>query len=275
MFADRNVSTCPLEESIQWRDDCKIPVILEWSHRDLVRQKIHLTVKSTTRRILVDTWSDFKGPRYIWLDLVAAIDVKTSPEGKKEDWHRSEVARSEFLLAPPRAGERGIFTIQFQVVWRTATSLADGILPSSSEKLHEILDRAFPQADSLKYAASSPQRFYDAAHLPGKDQKTTATMQIDQLRCQLYPFQQRAVRWLLRREGVDMNFQGTLQVYDPPRNDSLPLSFTPQIDEDGQRCYVSCLYGMVATKVAGFSSPTKDLLGGILAEEMGEASTYI
>lgn len=124
----------------------------------------------------------------------------------------------------------------------------------------------------------SPQDFYEAACVPDKEtiDPEVSSMQIPQLQAKLYPFQRRAVQWLLRREGVRW-FQGSqenggIQPYLPPTPEKSPVFFTAVKDADGNMIYISPLLGVAARDTALFRC-LQEFRGGILAEEMGLGKT--
>lgn len=138
-----------------------------------------------------------------------------------------------------------------------------------------MLAKAFPPGEELSSSTSSPQLFYECVHTPERDaMTTTSSAEVEELKSQLYPFQRRAVRWLLRREGVDLDSNGKLCRYDPPPR-SIPPSFRREVDVDGRECFVSHLYGAIATNIDGYAAHNEDFFGGILAEEMGKMSGQI
>lgn len=118
----------------------------------------------------------------------------------------------------------------------------------------------------------SPRDFYDNVYVPMNTPEASADLGCDQVKCQPYPFQNRAVRWLLEKEGVELLPNGSVvprQQEDP----GLPDSFQEFTDSDGRRCYVSQLYKIVTTDLSNWPDPRKSFRGGILAEEMGLGKT--
>ncbi|KAI4290571.1 MAG: hypothetical protein L6R35_000134 [Caloplaca aegaea] len=109
----------------------------------------------------------------------------------------------------------------------------------------------------------SPRDFYDNVFVPDRGRKSSSFPSIDRLKCHLYPFQQRAIEWLLQRE------RGTIASARPPE---LPYGFIPTVDADGRSCFISSFLGTMTTHedlVHGYS----EIKGGILAEEMGLGKT--
>ncbi|SMR55318.1 unnamed protein product [Zymoseptoria tritici ST99CH_1A5] len=127
---------------------------------------------------------------------------------------------------------------------------------------YEYLIDTFPNNHREGYDHSqgwTPQDFYESVHATSNDEVTDATYD-SVLESELYPFQKRAVKWMLARED-------TMQ---SPRDGGTTFS-TLATDLDGNACYVDHMQGIV------FAHPPLDgeqsVSGGILAEEMGLGKT--
>ncbi|OJJ47445.1 hypothetical protein ASPZODRAFT_114132 [Penicilliopsis zonata CBS 506.65] len=118
----------------------------------------------------------------------------------------------------------------------------------------------------------SPREFYDNVHVPEDTPTLSAEIKCDQVECQLYPFQRRAVRWLLQREGVELQADGQVHPVEKKTND-LPAYFVQAIDADGKVCFASHLFMIVTTDLSRWNDAADYLKGGILAEEMGLGKT--
>ncbi|KAK1835366.1 putative ATP-dependent helicase IRC20 [Podospora conica] len=126
-----------------------------------------------------------------------------------------------------------------------------------------------------------PQDFYEAAFVPDKDiyDAQVAELQVPQLEATLYPFQRRAVQWLLQREGAQWVHGRSDEVpclhpYTAPTPD-VPLTFEEARDADGATFYMSRVLGVATRNISHFRSIqcSQDIRGGILAEEMGLGKT--
>lgn len=110
----------------------------------------------------------------------------------------------------------------------------------------------------------SPRDFYNSVHVPEIGKETHKLPAIEKLQCKLYPFQKRAVQWLLRREGVGTS--------DEPNAESTH-GFVETTDADGVRCFVSPFLGLITSDEHLPSRLGAETKGGILAEEMGLGKT--
>jgi E3 ubiquitin-protein ligase SHPRH len=97
-------------------------------------------------------------------------------------------------------------------------------------------------------------------------------MKVPQLKADLYPFQRRAVQWLLRREGVQWSqAERDIQPFVPPSPPE-PISFSRVTDCDGNSFHISPLLGVATREVSSYVA-YQEFRGGILAEEMGLGKT--
>lgn len=172
-------------------------------------------------------------------------------------------------------------TFVFQVNWNiSTTSFLSPLSPQQRKFRQEMLALAYPSllghAKWKQKNSCSPQMFYEAAHVPPVDDTPSENISIPYMTTRLYPFQRRAVKWMLKREGVQWNQGG--------ENDSIiketgfdhfdaPSSFVDVKDVDGRVFHVSPLLGKATNDLALFDHLEQNFRGGILSEEMGLGKT--
>ena len=128
---------------------------------------------------------------------------------------------------------------------------------------NDIFDICLPETLSDATAVWAPRDFYDSVHVPEKDVLVQEYTGIERLQCQLYPFQKRALQWLLWREGAE-------NAHGPPEDSvGLPHGFFSTTDSDGRTCFASKFLGIFTTDEHLPARMGSNPKGGILAEEMG------
>jgi E3 ubiquitin-protein ligase SHPRH len=162
-----------------------------------------------------------------------------------------------------------IFTVRWNI---TTSPYRIAQVTKRIPTLAAVLSTYFPHPNISKSDTWSPQDFYQSVHSPNKNDEVAASIETPQLDSTLFPFQKRAVQWLLRKEGVEWSGH---RVQDVPNSTSedLPSSFIKTKDAHGRSCYVSHLFSLVTLDVAPFTAAERVLKGGILAEEMGLGKT--
>lgn len=208
--------------------------------------------------------------------IIAARDVLWSDPGNEDAiWVNADVRLDE------DDGTTAL-TFGFQVNWNVSTTaFTTAFSPYQQKFRKEILSEAFPDLFAVprqkQEDSCSPQMFYEAAHVPNPDSTPPEDFAIEGMNAKLYPFQRRAVQWMLRREGVQW-------CGHPDGNDSVvkdiafepfdaPSAFAKMRDADGQICYVSKLLRKITKDPAPFETLEQNFSGGILSEEMGLGKT--
>lgn len=114
------------------------------------------------------------------------------------------------------------------------------------------------------------KEFYENVHVPITMQQEP--LKLDLVQCKLYPFQDRATRWMLSREGVKALPSGQVVANDQASLD-LPLDFQQTVDMQGSPCYFSSSLGIVSSSATDIVEKYGHPRGGVLAEAMGLGKT--
>ncbi|KAG8623442.1 hypothetical protein KVT40_008418 [Elsinoe batatas] len=112
----------------------------------------------------------------------------------------------------------------------------------------------------------TPQEFYDAVYVPDKSLQIPDSIDQSGLHTDLYPFQKRAVTWMLQREQADVVASATTGPHSPSNR-----SWRRVHDATGATCYISDLECVLISPEA--LQRRSDIKGGILSEEMGLGKT--
>lgn len=187
----------------------------------------------------------------IILGRVAYLERRARRNGKKG------VSQSSCRLSCA-FGPSGItFTVECVVSWIDGES-AFGPLAVKKEDW-ETLSLFYPESPNSQQQSWTPQEFYTSVHSPATDAPIPNLVEQKVLETDLYPFQKRAVSWMLDREKPD------------PKASQPRCSYTPILDANDRSCFVSHLEGVICSEqhLENYYEPK----GGILAEEMGLGKT--
>ncbi|TVY36568.1 putative ATP-dependent helicase [Lachnellula subtilissima] len=182
---------------------------------------------------------------------------------------------TEFGLELSQQNGIDLFRIVFTVKWNLTISPFYITQATAKVKvLPKVLGTYFPDQSVTSIDKWSPQDFYQSVHSPDNNDPVAASLRVDELESNLYPFQKRAVQWLLRKEGFEWSDTHDRVIESSTTQDSkLPVSFIEATDAQGRKCYVSHLFGLVTLDPTPFRELEQGLRGGILAEEMGLGKT--
>lgn len=198
-------------------------------------------------------------------------------------WSNPNVEDSCWIMVDAKVEANSTTTtlnLSFKVRWNISTNTnVPPLSPYQRKFRKDMLARAYPdlfQTAEKRPSSCSPQAFYEAAHIPGPNDTPPETASAVGLTAKLYPFQRRAVKWMLKREGVewssDANGHSITENVGFTRFDA-PSSFVEMEDAEGTACHISPLLGKVAKDPGSLLDVEQNLKGGILSEEMGLGKT--
>ena len=179
---------------------------------------------------------------------------------------RNVTARSTFTLSKVPAWEHEpshpSFILISRILVRNARSLLDN---PGFPRFGNFLSLFQAEERPATRGVWSPKDFYDNVHVPDKDQPTNLPP-LKELQCTLYPFQKRAVRWLLDRESPSIRHVGG-------DAGDLPHGFRVKRDADERNCYLSHFLGLATTNEDLVQDISQAFPASILSEEMGLGKT--
>ncbi|KAI7495867.1 hypothetical protein KC367_g7098 [Hortaea werneckii] len=168
-----------------------------------------------------------------------------------------------------------VVRLEAAVMWRSGISAFPAGMPVGKARVYEdyeFLAQAYPDQEREKEdhnASWSPADFYESVHVPSKSLQTEG-LGDGILDSELYPFQRRAVAWMLRREGMEQCDQGLIRLSKSQMLKERTSFYEPVQDLSGRVCFVNYLQGTLSRQLPGHG---RVLSGGLLAEEMGLGKT--
>jgi E3 ubiquitin-protein ligase SHPRH len=222
-----------------------------------------VTVTATSTLELLETFAPL-------LETAASLSAS---KGSRKGINKDRILFFRCTLSAPLAGQQSL-RLALEVRWLVGLSVFEAPGQRATIRMDlNVLSKYLPDDSSETSTPWALSDFYDAAHVPATTESISARIQGNMNETQLYPFQRRAVGWLLRREGVAFTVTGDLSPITDELVDIAPVSFRATQDAKGTVCYVSHLRGMVVLDPKTTWNAARFLRGGILAEEMGLGKT--
>ncbi|KAL6716342.1 hypothetical protein ACLMJK_005908 [Lecanora helva] len=241
------------------------PVLLkDFSERQDGEYQCHLTTEGGDT-LLDATLRPDPSPQILdVLGLAASLSSRRQPS----DNIRSQcvIFKSldpHYALNEGSSDDKCMFNLRVRVLVSDARHLSDGIGICRDD----IFNVCAPDIRAPSEGPWSSRDFYDNVHVPQPNAFDDGFPTVDKLQFTLYPFQKRAVQWLLQREGCNKN--GEIHGDTP----ELPHGFIRTTDLDGKSCIVSQILGILTTDESFPFRLGTQPKGGILAEEMGLGKT--
>lgn len=242
-----------------------IPVVIRDVNKD--RQTISFRVPSKNKKLVQDFEVAFPAvpPDIRILDHVLGLPQLYAVDPGKQPL---VCAQGDITYTGSKDGVDN-FNLQVKILWQNS-----GTIPNSvPSRLKEIFATHLRnQTGDGMFEEWRPRDFYDNVHVPRKTDAAVEQIQHKLLGCELYPFQRRAVRWLLNREGVSWT-PGGIKSLDKAGSMSIRNLFQNSVDAAGRPCFVSHALNVATQDLAQYESRQVPMRGGILAEEMGLGKT--
>lgn len=163
--------------------------------------------------------------------------------------------------------ESSVSMLDLSILWH------DSVYPREKvdDQLRDLLQSQISGGEEASALQSEPalwdvKEFYDHVHVPRL--QDVAPLKLEDVQCKLYPFQDRATKWMLSREGVGALPSGEL-VRKPESSGKLPLDFREVVGGEGLPYYSSKALSLATSSRADVVSRFTPITGGILAEAMG------
>lgn len=279
-FPDSTKSKLPsitaISNDVDFEGAPSLPVVLYGIETDRDGTRLRIGMLEGKSPVLIIQCGEVPGPVLELLRNIALPGQLRATTTRSKDHPASSRACTLTRSAGPTYT---VVRLRASLEWRSGISAFPAGAPVGSVRVYpdyEALLEAFPDTDREAFNHSqpfTPQDFYESVHAPSKQIETPKDMFSDVLQSELYPFQKRAVSWMLKRESVGPS-RDTSPFTDAGTEDreiSAPdTRFYQRVsDVDGEECWVNHLQGIIT------KTPPQDsrLSGGLLAEEMGLGKT--
>ena len=263
-----------LSEDVEFDDTLEVLVVPYGIEENESGSKLRLTMPEKQGAVLiVDSTAIPQSVRDALRQIALPGQLKDAYAGRRE---KTNPATSLRCTLKRSIGQLyTVVRLEASILWRTGVSAFSAGMPVGKARTYEdyeLLAQAYHDGgrDVIDHIQPwSPQDFYDSVHVPDKSIDTKG--QYDEaLDSELYPFQKRAVTWMLRREGVRLESGKMKRIPRRELQQERVSFYEPIMDVCGQPCYVNYLQGIVSRE-----RPVEEdaLTGGLLAEEMGLGKT--
>ena len=216
--------------------------------------------------------------KHVWIDDLTPGDLQILKDAQELESAARYKAPAATPLACSYATVRQtdrITRLEVHILWENTAAIRDKVDPILLEILNHYFSPKTPISPTFE--PWEPRDFYDNVHVPEKSDINSAAIEIPNLESQLYPFQRRAVRWLLSREGLaeqpDGKFRAQPGVGQPKFGRQLPHGFEELESFTGRKCFVNSILGVACTDLAAIRKQFAPIRGGLLADEMGLGKT--
>ncbi|QVM12308.1 hypothetical protein D8B26_006938 [Coccidioides posadasii str. Silveira] len=165
------------------------------------------------------------------------------------------------------------FHLEVKVLWNDSPNLPGRCFGDAKDAFAQCFPSEHPRptdSELSEVGQWTPNEFYSSVHVPKKQVNLSLVKGFEAIKSQLFPFQERALGWLLEREGVEVLPDGTLRPV--VEDEGLPLSFERTTDAEGRPCFVSHAFCIAISDLSKWPYFTR-VRGGVLAEEMGLGKT--
>ncbi|GAB7332912.1 hypothetical protein MBLNU13_g04623t2 [Cladosporium sp. NU13] len=262
-----------IDRDVDFGQSNGIPVILHGITDDDLGVQIQLAHPTNEGAVLKADLSQVPPNVLDDLRMIALPDrQKDSIVGKPTNNHPASITRC--LLKRSMGELYNVVRLEASIAWRDGASAFPAGVPVGKARVYpdyELKARFFPDSsrnEAEHNQAWTPQDFYDSVHVPKKKQHCDLG---DVLESQLYPFQERAVTWMLQREGVRFEDGHIAAVSQTDLKNSETIQYQETRDADGNVCYVNHLQAAISRHKP--ESNSYRMSGGLLAEEMGLGKT--
>ncbi|KAM3414928.1 hypothetical protein BST61_g10069 [Cercospora zeina] len=255
-------SLAAIEEDVKFSDHSGVPVVPYGITTDYAGTRIRLASPKVRGSVLIFDCAAISDDALLLLRNIA-LPGQLRASAAKTRQKNSPATVLECTLTRSTGPLFTVLRLRATLSWRSSISAFPAGAPVGAAKVYpdySVLLQAYPDQEREDFDHSrpfDPQDFYESVHVPDKNLSIDFGRFDGLLDTQLYPFQQRAVTWMLERESSSSQ-------------PATPGFYKSTVDMHGAQCWVNHLQGIVTRELPREESI---LSGGILAEEMGLGKT--